>query len=175
MFAIELLKTYAPDEERRQKAKVWDYTVEHLTYAEREAITTICEACERASNTLAAFSMQHVGPVGDALDLGATIASAGEALCQFVLTRALLNPHELAAAKCGIAECWLNVSDLLATFCDNEEYRLSTAGLDAAQKFLNTAVPLFVPLFEDLERHARARFPHLGAVADLGEKGSVNV
>jgi hypothetical protein len=173
MFAIELLKTYAPDEARRQAAKVWDYTAEHLTYAERKAIQTIAEAAENAGHKLAAFSMQHVGPVGDALDLGATIASAGEALCQFVLTRALMNPHELAAAKCGIAECWLNVSELLAKFCDDEEFRLSMAGLDHAAKFLETAVPIFTPLFEDLERHARERFPHLGPQFD--EKGKVNV
>jgi hypothetical protein len=175
MFAVELLHTYAPDEERRQNAKVWDYTAEHLTYAERQAIATIAEACEAASNRLAAFSMQHVGPVGDALDLGATIASAGEALCQFALTRALMNPHELAAAKCGIAECWLNVSDLLTKFCDDDAFRKSMAGLDHAKQFLDTAVPLFTPLFEDLERHARKRFPHMAAAAQHDEKGNVNV
>jgi hypothetical protein len=175
MFAVELLHSYAPDEERRQKAKVWDYTAEHLTYAERESVGTLYEALNAASNKLAAFSMQHVGPVGDALDLGATIASAGEALCQFAMTRALMNPHELAAVKCGIAECWLNVSDLLAKFCDDEAFRLSMAGVTHASEFLEAAAPKFVPLFEDLERHARKRFPHLAENAILDEKGSVNV
>jgi hypothetical protein len=70
---------------------------------------------------------------GDALDLMATVASAGEALCQFVLNRALMNPHELAAAKTGIAECWLAVSDMLAKL-DTRAQRGCMAGLTARQR-----------------------------------------
>lgn len=174
MFGVELLHTYKPDDERRHTAKVWDNTAEHLTYAEREAIGQLHDALESGGNTLTVYSMQHVGAVGNALDLAATVASAGEALCSFVLSRSLLNPHELADAKCGIAECWLNVSDVLAKLCD-DTYRHSPAGLAYATEFLERAAPLFTPLFEDLERHTRKRYPHLAEAAGLDERGNTDV
>lgn len=162
MFAIELLHKFAPDEERRQAVKVWDYCAEHLTYNERCDVDKLKDAFGAASSAAMARSMQHVGPLGDALDLMSTVADAGEALCHFVLTRALLNPHELAAAKTGIAECWLVVSDMLAKL-DTEAQRGCMAGLAAANEFLDWAPERFVPLFEDLEAHARKKFPHLAA------------
>jgi hypothetical protein len=172
MFAIELLHTYAPDLARREKVKVYDTAPEHLSYAERCQVELISAQLEQTGLSLAARSMQHVGPLGDALDLGATVASAGEAICSFVLHRALLNPFELANAKTAIAECQLASSNLLALL-DTEEQRKSDAAHDVATQFLATAPDQFVPLFEDLERHARKRFPHLGP--QLDEKGSVNV
>lgn len=169
MFTVEILHTFAPDEERRQAAKVWDNCAEHLTYAERQDVAKLCEALEGAGHSAAVRSMQHVGPVGEALELMATIASAGEALCQFVLHRALMNPHELAAAKTGIAECWLTVSDMLAKL-DTDEMRHSMAGISHATEFLTWAPDRFVPLFTDLEAHARKKFPHLAAANDQKER-----
>jgi hypothetical protein len=171
MFAIELLHSFAPDAARYELAKVYDNTAEHLTYAERCDVEHIREQLARNGNGLSARSMQHVGPVGDALDLGATVASAGEALCTFVLTRPLMNPHELAAAKVGIAECQLASSNLLGLL-DSEEQRKSMAGYSHAEQFLATA-PQFVPLFEDLERRVRERFPDMGK--QLDERGATDV
>lgn len=162
MFIIEMLHKFAPDTERRQAAKVWDNCAEHLTYNERCDVDKLKDALAAASMASMVRSMQHVGPVGDALDLMSTVADAGEALCHFVLTRALLNPHELAAAKTGIAECWLTVSDMLAKL-DTEEQRHCMAGISHATEFLTWAPERFVPLFEDLEAHARKKFPHLAA------------
>lgn len=172
MFAIEILHTYAPDTERREAAKVYDLRPEHLSYAERIDVEAIRDQLERTGHGLSARAMQHVGPVGDALEFGATIASAGEAVCNFILNRALMNPHELAHAKVAISECWKEAVGALNVL-DGEEARQSMAGLDFAGKFLERAAPLFVPLFEDLERHARKRFPHLGPQLDEG--GTVNV
>jgi hypothetical protein len=168
MFAIELLHSFTPDVARQEAARVY-CGAEHLTYAERVDVENIRDALSNASHALGARSMQHVGPVGDALDFGATIASAGEALCSFVLTRALVNPHELVAAKVGIAECQLASSNLLALL-DTEEQRKSMAGLAHANEFLDQNVEKFTPLFEDLERQARKRFPHLGP--QLDERGN---
>jgi hypothetical protein len=172
VMAIEILHTFAPDEDRRQKAKVWDCSIEHLTAAERNDVAAICAAIETAGHGCTVRSMQHVGPVGDALDLLATIASAGEALCQFVLNRALINPLELAAAKTGIAECWLTVSDMLPKF-ESDELRKTMAALAHANEFLDWAPDRFVPLFTDLEAHARKKFPHLAA--DDNPKEGVHV
>jgi hypothetical protein len=176
MFAIEILHKFTPDEERRQAAKVWDNCAEHLTYAERCDVEKLMEALEAEGNRAMVLGMQHVGPIGDALDLACTVASAGEALCQFALSRALLNPHELAAAKCGIAECWLAVSDTLTKLdfstVSNERHDANT---DAAIAFLNWAPDRFVPLFEDLEAHARKKFPHLAANDEAQKEGATNV
>jgi replicative DNA helicase len=168
MFAVELLHRYTPDLARREAVKVYDTAPEHLSYAERIDVQTIAERLEANGHALNARSMQHVGPLGDALDLGATVAAAGEAVCQFVLHRALVNPFELAAAKTAIAECQLASSNLLALL-DTEEQRKSDAAHDVAKEFLAMAPERFVPLFEDLERHARKRFPHLGP--QLDERG----
>jgi hypothetical protein len=161
MFAIEILHKFAPDEERRHAAKVWDNSAEHLTYAERLDVEASAVALETAGHG-PWRSMQHVGPVGDALDLMATVASAGEALCQFVLNRALINPHELAAAKTGIAECWLAVSDMLAKMESESSERHSMAGRTRPPSFW-IGRPSASSLFEDLEAHARKKFPHLAA------------
>lgn len=159
MFAVEILHKFTPDAERRDAAKVWDCSAEHLTHAERCDIEKLMEALAGASNEAATRSMQRVGPVGDALDLMATIASAGEALCQFILNRPLMNSHELAAAKVGISECWLAVSDMLAKI----DTATSMATLKHCNEFLDWAPDRFVPLFGDLEAHARKKFPHLAA------------
>lgn len=164
MFAIELLHKFTPSDDRRHEAKVWDNCAEHLTYAERQDVERLSSALDTEGNRALCLSFQHLGPIGDALDLACTVASAGEALCQFALTRALLNPHELAAAKTGIAECWLAVSDLMAKLdlstVSSETHDKNT---DVAKEFLNWAPERFVPLFEDLEAHARKKFPHLAA------------
>lgn len=162
MFAIELLHNYTPEQRRREAAKVIDNTAEHLTAAERADVEKLGQSLDAASNTFAVFAMQHVGPMYDACDLASTIAAAGEALCQFALTRALINPHELAAVKTGIAECWLAVSDLLAKVGE-EGQRQSMAGHAAAREFIETQPERFIPLFEDLEAQARRKFPHMFA------------
>lgn len=167
MLAIELLHKFTPDAERIAVAKV--APAEHLSYAERLDVERISREIEKCGNMLTARSMQHLGPVGDALDLAATVASAGEACCQFVLNRALMNPHELTAAKVAISECALAASNML-TLLESDEQRASVFGQKAAEEFMEWAPERFVPLFEDLEAHARKRFPHL-AVNDQPKEG----
>lgn len=163
MFAVEILHTFAPDEDRLAKAKV-AVGPEHLSAAERIDVEKIMVALVTEGNRAGSLSLQHVGPVGDTLDLLSTIGSAGEALCQFTLNRALMNPHELAAAKAGIAECWLAVSDTLAMFDFNDTTMAAhVKNFDTANLFLSWAIDRFVPLFSDLEAHAQKKFPHLAA------------
>lgn len=164
---VELLHTFAPDTARREAVKVWDTTAEHLTYEERQTVGRIADELETLICELDVRAMQHCGPVGDALDFASTIACAGEAMARFMLSRPLVNPVELAAAKVAMAECckW---SGEARTKLDTDEDRHSMAGLAFAIEFTATGAPLFEQLFNDLEANAVKRFPHLAANDNKG-------
>jgi hypothetical protein len=152
---IEILKTYRP-----ANVTLGDC---HLAAAERDHFAVLSVEFENDTQRAETRGRTVMGVEADAFDLCATICSAGEALCKFILGRSLIHPFELALAKHAIASC--KVASHFFLHGD----MLALSAKEKAENFVAIA-PTFIPIFDDLEAHAVKKFPHLAGANNGGEQ-----
>jgi hypothetical protein len=158
MTPKEILLTFAPDTMRGDAVSVFNDRPEHLSASERHHYQGVRDDFEQRYMQLATLETTVMGDKAELLDLAMTVASAGEAMCEFMLNRALMNPAELFAAKVAVAEGLAFTNRARVCCVAPEEERFTRVTPD---DLIAEGVAAFTPLFEDLERHAHKRFPHL--------------